>query len=104
LPAPGERFPHNDPALAPRLQPRPDDDVRFLHGLLEGIARIEQGGYRRLAELGAPYPRRVLSVGGGAENPVWTALRTRLLGVPVLRAASTAAACGSARLALGGGR
>ena len=99
LPAPGERFPVNDPALLPRLDPRPDDDARFLHGLLEGLARIEAGAYRRLAELGAPPVRRVLSVGGGAANPVWTALRARIIGVEVAAAAHTEAAYGAARLA-----
>jgi sugar (pentulose or hexulose) kinase len=53
LPRPGERFPVNDPALPPRLEPRPADRAEFLHGLLEGLARIEALGYRRLAELGA---------------------------------------------------
>lgn len=100
LPGVGERFPYNDPTLAPRLLPRPADDVHFLHGLLEGIARIERDGYRRLAALGTPYPQRVLSVGGGATNTVWTALRARLLAVPVLRASATEAAHGAARLAL----
>jgi len=28
----GERFPVNDPALAPRLEPRPADDAVFLQG------------------------------------------------------------------------
>ena len=32
LPAAGERFPVNDPLLAPRLEPRPEDDTQFLHG------------------------------------------------------------------------
>ncbi len=91
LPRPGERFPHNDPALMPRMLPRPADDARFLHGLLEGIARIEALGYRRLQELGAPPPTRVLSLGGGSANPAWTAMRARILGVPVLSVASSAA-------------
>lgn len=30
----GERFPVNDPALAPRLEPRPADDALFLQGVL----------------------------------------------------------------------
>ena len=54
LPGTGERFPVNDPALAPRLSPRPADRVVFLQGLLEGIARIEARGYELLTELGAP--------------------------------------------------
>lgn len=48
LPAPGERFPVNDPTLAPLLTPRPADDAEFLHGVLEGIARIEAEAYAKL--------------------------------------------------------
>ena len=98
LPAPGERFPRHDPDLAPRLAPRPADPSRFLHGLLEGITRIEAEGYARLAELGAPPPRRVLSIGGGALNPTWTRLRARILGIPVLPAEHQDAAYGAALL------
>lgn len=38
LTAPGERFPVNDPALQPRLEPRPADDAVFLQvgGLRQG--------------------------------------------------------------------
>ena len=100
LPAPGERFPLSDPDLAPRLEPRPADDRAFLQGLLEGIARIEARGYRLLRELGASPVRRVLTIGGGAANPVWTRIRERLLGVPVSPAAQQEAAYGAARLAL----
>lgn len=99
LMSPGERFPHNDPALAPRLTPRPASDSAFLHGLLEGIARVEQAGYARLAALGAPAVQRVFSLGGGATNPTWTRLRQRLLGVPLLPARHTQAAAGAALLA-----
>lgn len=101
LPRPGERFPIADAALAPRESPRPADDAAFLHGLLEGIARVEALGYRRLAELGAPALRSVRSVGGGARNPAWAAIRGRLLGVPLRPAASEEAAVGAAALALG---
>lgn len=97
---PGERFPRNDPDLAPRLSPRPSEPRAFLHGLLEGIARIEAEGYARLAELGAPRPRRIASIGGGAANPTWTAIRTRILGIPVTRAEHQDAAYGAALLAL----
>jgi len=96
---PGERFPVSDPSLPPRLTPRPEDDARFLQGLMEGIARIEAAGYARLRELGAPAVEEVISVGGGAANPQWTAIRTRILGVPVRRAAHEDAAHGTALLA-----
>lgn len=99
LPAPGERFPIADAALAPRVTPRPADDARFLQGLLEGIAAIEALAYERLAALGAPRPLRVFSVGGGARNPAWTRIRARRLGVPLVAPQHEDAACGAARLA-----
>lgn len=100
LPGPGERFPFADPAFAPRETPRPADDAAFLHGLLEGVARVEARGYRRLAELGAPPLRSVRSAGRGARNAAWTAIRARALGVPPVPAASEEAAVGAAALAL----
>lgn len=96
---PGERFPVSDPGLAPRLTPRPESDTQFLHGLLEGIARIEAAGYARLRALGAPAIEAVASIGGGAANPQWTAIRERVLSVPVHRAAHEQAAHGTALLA-----
>ncbi|MDZ7804645.1 FGGY-family carbohydrate kinase [Thiohalophilus sp.] len=100
LPALGERFPINDPNLSPQLEPRPDDDVTFFQGMLEGIARIEKQGYERLAELGAPFPKRILSAGGGSVNDAWTQIRQSLLGIPVETAPNTEAAYGSALIAL----
>ena len=99
LPAPGERFPINDPALPPRVTPRPAEDARFFQGLLEGVAGVEQLAYQRMAALGAPAPRRVFTVGGGARNVAWTHLRAQALGVPMATPAHEEAACGSARLA-----
>ena len=99
---PGERFPVADPAFGGRLSPRPADPVRFLHGLLEGIARIEARGYALLAELGAPALTGVLTIGGGARNPTWQRIRQRLLGVPVRPAACEEPAAGAALLALRG--
>ncbi len=100
LPAPGERFPVSDPSLAPRESPRPDSDAAFLHGLLEGIARIEALAYARMHDLGAPPLRRLRSVGGGAGNATWTALRARIVGVELAPARSEEAAVGTAGLAL----
>lgn len=102
LPKTGERFPVNDPTLAPRLGPRPDDDAAFLHGLLESLAGIEARGYALLATLGAHPLVRVETAGGGAQNPAWTRIRERLLGVPVAPAGHTDAAYGAARLARDG--
>jgi sugar (pentulose or hexulose) kinase len=96
---PGERFPINDPQLAPRLTPRPADDAEFLHGVLESMANIEATGYELLAERGAPPLRRVLTAGGGGKNNQWTAIRERVLGVPVTAAPQGEAAYGAALLA-----
>ncbi|TGS65853.1 carbohydrate kinase [Mesorhizobium sp. M3A.F.Ca.ET.174.01.1.1] len=101
---PGERFPIADAGLAPRLEPRPADDALFLQAMLEGIAAIEARGYRQLADLGGPELRSVRSVGGGARNPAWTAIRGKKLGVPFLDALCEEAAAGTARLALQGAR
>nr|WP_242019701.1 FGGY-family carbohydrate kinase [Nodosilinea sp. FACHB-131] len=98
---PGERFPINDPTLAPRLWPRPEDDSAFLHGLLMGIARIEQRGYELLTQHGASPLRQIFTAGGGAANETWRQLRATLLPVPIKNAASVEAAVGSAYLALG---
>lgn len=99
LPAEGERFPINDPALAPRLAPRPAEDGMFLKALFEGMAAIEARGYARLAELGGPSLARVFTVGGGSVNPLWRDIRTRELGLAPRLPVSTEAAFGTARLA-----
>lgn len=96
---PGERFPINNPQLAPRMEPRPEDDVIYFQAMLEGMARIEYESYRRLQSLGAPYPTSIRSAGGGANNPAWTKIRGTLLGVPMLAATQQEAAYGAALLA-----
>ncbi len=98
LPRPGERFPVNDPDLAPRMTPRPDDDAAFLHGLLEGIAGIEARCYAAMAERGAGRPAMLFTAGGGARNPVWTVIRSRHLGLDIQVADEVEAAVGTARL------
>jgi sugar (pentulose or hexulose) kinase len=103
LPKPGERFPIADPSLQARVNPRPAEDDRFFQGLLEGIASVEALAYQRLALLGAPPLRRVISVGGGARNEAWTLIRQRILDVPVTVAEQTEACYGAALLALQGG-
>ncbi|MBR0694063.1 FGGY-family carbohydrate kinase [Bradyrhizobium lablabi] len=103
LPRAGERFPIADPQLAARVSPRPAEDERFFQGLLEGIASVEALAYQRLARLGAPPLRRVISIGGGARNEAWTLIRHRTLGVPVTVVGQTEASYGAALLALHGG-
>jgi len=102
LPKPGDRFPVNDPQLPPRLEPRPTDPVEFLHGLLESIARIEARGYKLLQQLGANSLTRVYTAGSGAANPSWAAIRARYLKVPLVPPVHTAAAYGTALLAMRG--
>ncbi len=97
--SPGERFPWADPDYPPRLSPRPDSDRHFLHGLLEGLARVEAAGYQRLHTLGAPLPTAILTTGGGAVNDCWQAIRERIIGIPIRQAAQTEAAYGAALLA-----
>jgi D-ribulokinase len=96
---PGDRFPIDDPNLAPRLWPRPDRPVDFLHGILTGIAKIEARGYRLLSELGATPLTAVYTAGGGAKNPVWTKIRQQYLPVPILISQHQEAAYGTAILA-----
>jgi len=95
----GERFPINDPEFEPVLSPRPKQDHRFFQALLEGISMIEKRGYDRLASLGAPYPRKIYTNGGGAVNQAWRVIRTNLLQIPIVNASHTHAAYGSALLA-----
>jgi sugar (pentulose or hexulose) kinase len=100
LPRPGERFPVDDPELEPVLEPRPVSDALYLQALLEGLAEIEQAGWRRLQQLGAPSVQRVISLGGGARNPQWRAIRQRVLERPVLNRPQCSAALGMAKLAI----
>nr|WAU86895.1 birch protein [Betula platyphylla] len=102
LPTVGERFPMADPKMAPRLHPRPESDVEYLHGILESIARIEAKAYGLLKDLGATQVEEVFTAGGGAKNEKWTKIRERVLGLPVSRATQTEAAYGAALLALKG--
>ncbi len=95
----GERFPINNPQLAPNLSPRADNDLVFFQGILEGISNIEKTGYKKLAELGANYPTRINTMGGGSINMGWQQIRQRILGVPVSKALITEAAFGAALLA-----
>ena len=95
---PGERFPINDPELPPRLTPRPDNEADFLFGMLEGIAVVEARCYKEIETRGGVLPRVIYSAGGGAQNPVFTAIRERNLSIPVESSEETEACVGAARL------
>lgn len=96
----GERFPISDPTLEPKVSPRPENDVDFFQGLLEGIAQIEKRGYELLHSLGAPYPGKIYTNGGGAVNEPWRRIRESLLNTPVAKARHLQAAYGAALIAL----
>jgi len=97
----GERFPADDPHLQSILEPRPVSDVMFLQALLEGITTIEQEGWQRFRELGAPPIARIITLGGGASNAQWRQLRQKTLGLPILNRPKLSAARGMALLAQG---
>ena len=95
----GERFPFNNPQQAPRLTPRPQDDALFFQGMLEGITAIEQQGYKKLQQLGAPTAKRLFTVGGGTVNKAWTTIRQQILKIPMHKVLNNEAAFGAALLA-----
>lgn len=100
---PGERFPVADPQFQPRMPEHIPDNLSerawVFQGLLEGLSRIETRAYHLLESLGAPYPDKVITAGGGSVNSAWTAIRQRYLKVPVITASHPEAAYGSALLA-----
>lgn len=99
LPAQGERFPIKNKDLQPNFEPRPIKDVDFLQAILESIAKIEQQGYKTLANLGAPSPRSIRSCGGGAKNQAWQSIRQQRLNSLFLAPEHEEAAVGTALLA-----
>src|SRR3989344_1273341 len=101
LPEIGERFPINNPEMAPRLEPLPGDSIIFFQGMLEGIARIEAQGYALLEKLGAPPLAKVCTTGGGSQNPAWGRIREKILRAKMEKPRSEHAAYGSALLAAG---
>jgi sugar (pentulose or hexulose) kinase len=96
----GERFPVNDPDMNPQLSPRPEKDIEFFQAMLEGMAAIEKRGYDLLHSLGAPYPQKVYTNGGGAVNEPWQRIRENKLQIPVTKARHLQAAYGTALIAL----
>jgi sugar (pentulose or hexulose) kinase len=99
LPGRGERFPVADPDLVFEPVPPEADEARLFQALLEGIAEVEARAYALLAQLGGPPLRSVRTVGGGAANTAWMAIRQRLLQVPMRPPVSLEPAYGTALLA-----
>ncbi len=99
LPSRGERFPKYDPDLEPILKPRPVSDSLFLHGLLEGLSRIEAQGWEKFRNLGLGIPSKIITLGGGSRNPQWRKIREKLIGIPI-RTCVKQPAEGVARIAL----
>jgi sugar (pentulose or hexulose) kinase len=56
-------------------------------------------GYQRLSELGALYPKNIVTCGGGAINDVWQTIRQRITGANVQTAMHNQACYGSALIA-----
>ncbi len=95
----GERFPTDDPYLKPIMKPRPVSDALFLHGLLEGLAKIELKGWRKLEILSGSFPKKIITIGGGSKNPQWKSIREKILKVPIINS-NKSTSFGSALIAL----
>ncbi len=80
----GERFPINNPNLEPILGPRPVSDSLYLHALFEGLANIELKGWEKLNELTGSLPKRIITIGGGSQNPQWRKIREKIINIPIV--------------------
>jgi len=99
LNSPGERFPNNDPYLKPIINPRPVSDALFLHGLLEGLAKIELKGWQKIKALSGYFPEKIITIGGGSQNPQWQSIREKTLNLPI-KNSNKSTSFGSALIAL----
>ena len=103
--AKGERFPVANPQKVPLLEPKPESRREYLHGILQGIAKVEVKGFQTFVKMGASLPTHVYTCGGGSQNSMWTTMRQFLLEqetntpIPVSRAINTEASYGAAILA-----
>jgi len=85
----GERFPINNPFLEPILSPRPVSDSLYLHALFEGLARIELRGWEKLCDLTGSLPKRIVTTGGGSNNPQWRKIREGIINIPIVSCKKT---------------
>ena len=95
----GERFPINDSNLEPILGPRPVSDSLYLQALFEGLAKIELRGWQKLHELTGSLPKKIITVGGGSNNPQWRKIRENIIKIPIISCKKTTS-FGTALLAI----
>ena len=95
----GERFPINDPNLEPILLPRPVSDSLYLQALFEGLANIELKGWQKLNKLTGSLPKKIITVGGGSNNPQWRKIREKIINIPIVSCRKTTS-FGTALLAI----
>jgi len=95
----GERFPVNDSNLEPILGPRPVSDSLYLHALFEGLANIELKGWEKLRELTGSLPKKIITIGGGSQNPQWRKIREKIINIPIVSCNKTSS-FGTALLAI----
>ena len=95
----GERFPTDNPYLNPIIKPRPVSDALFLHGLLEGLAKVELKGWQKLKNFSGYFPKRIITIGGGSKNPQWKSIREKVIKIPIINS-NKSTSFGSALIAL----
>ena len=95
----GERFPVNNANLEPILYPRPVSDSLYLHALFEGLAKIELKGWEKLGELTGSLPKKIITIGGGSQNPQWRKIREQIINIPIVSCKKTTS-FGTALLAI----
>ena len=71
----------------------------FLHGLFEVLAKIELKGWEKLEKLTGTFPKKIITIGGGAKNPQWRSIREKFLKRPIKNSKKTTS-YGSALIAL----
>jgi xylulokinase len=102
LARPGERFPIADREMADLVSGPACDEVDAYRAVLDGVALVERLGLERLAALGLPSSRHVLT-GGGSRSTVWNAIRAAVLAPAVSAGARAADGAGAVVLAEGAG-
>lgn len=98
----GEFFPFWAPTATGFVVGEPRDRGDLFRGFLEGIAFVEGLIMQRMVERGAAVIGAQLTMGGGASNTAWMAIRANILGRPVARPKETSSAFGAAIIALAG--